>query len=109
MAFFRFRRSIRLLPGLRLNIGKRSASLSMGVRGAHVTLGKTGVRTTVGIPGTGLSYTEVLPHHHAESAPVAAENFTPGASAPAGSSSRSGLWTLVLFIIAIAIVIANMH
>jgi len=49
VAFFRFRRSIRLLPGLRLNIGKRSASLSMGVRGAHVTLGKTGVRTTVGV------------------------------------------------------------
>ena len=54
---FRFRRSVRLLPGVRLNFGKRGVSALVGVRGAHVTVGKTGVRTTVGIPGTGLSYT----------------------------------------------------
>ena len=56
---FRFRRSVKILPGLRLNLGKKSASVSAGVRGAHVTL-RPGhkVRTTVGLPGTGLSYTE---------------------------------------------------
>ena len=60
MGFFRFRRSFRLLPGVRLNLGKRSTSVSLGVRGAHVTLGgPQGTRTTVGLPGTGLSYTEV--------------------------------------------------
>ena len=58
MGFFRFRRSIRLLPGVRLNIGKTGISTSVGVRGAHVTLGRGKVRTTVGLPGTGLSYTE---------------------------------------------------
>jgi len=56
---FRFRRSIRLLPGIRINIGKRGASVSMGVRGAHITVGSTGTRTTVGVPGTGLSYTKL--------------------------------------------------
>lgn len=55
---FRFRRSISIVPGLRLNFGKKGVSASVGVRGAHVTIGKTGVRTTVGLPGTGLSYTE---------------------------------------------------
>lgn len=54
---FRFRRSVRLFPGVRLNFGKRGVSASVGVRGAHVTVGRTGVRTTVGIPGTGVSYT----------------------------------------------------
>jgi hypothetical protein len=56
---FRFRRSIRLLPGIRINLGKRSASLSIGGRGAHLTL-RPGhkARATVGIPGTGMSYTE---------------------------------------------------
>jgi hypothetical protein len=29
---FRFRRSIKVLPGIRLNLGKRSASMSLGVR-----------------------------------------------------------------------------
>ena len=57
----RFRRSIRILPGLRVNLGKRGASVSVGVRGAHVTFGKTGTRTTVGLPGTGVSYTHVTP------------------------------------------------
>ena len=58
MGFFRFRRSIRILPGVRLNIGKTGISTSVGVRGAQVTLGRGKVRTTVGLPGTGLSYTD---------------------------------------------------
>jgi hypothetical protein len=58
MGFFRFRRSIKLFPGVRWNIGKKSSSLSFGGRGAHYTVGTSGTRTTVGIPGTGLSYTE---------------------------------------------------
>lgn len=35
---FRFRRSIKILPGIRLNVGRRYASLSLSVRGAHVTV-----------------------------------------------------------------------
>lgn len=53
---FRFRRSMRLLPGIRINLSKTGASLTAGVRGAHVNIGKTGVHETIGIPGTGLSY-----------------------------------------------------
>jgi hypothetical protein len=56
---FRFRRSIKVLPGVRVNFGKRGVSTSIGVRGAHVTFGKTGTRTTVGLPGSGLSYTHL--------------------------------------------------
>ena len=59
MGFFRFRRSIKLFPGVRWNFGKKSSSLSFGVRGAHYTVGTRGSRTTVGLPGTGLSYTSV--------------------------------------------------
>jgi hypothetical protein len=54
---FRFRRSFKIAPGLRLNVGKRGVSLSAGVRGAHVTVGRTGVTQSIGIPGTGLSFT----------------------------------------------------
>lgn len=53
---FRFRKSISLGKGLRVNLGKRGASLSLGGRGATVNLSGRGTRTTVGIPGTGLSY-----------------------------------------------------
>lgn len=56
---WRFRRSVKIFPGLRLNISKRSAGLSAGPRGAKVSINTRGeVRRTAGIPGTGLSYTE---------------------------------------------------
>src|SRR5947199_9634789 len=54
---WRFRRSIRILPGVKLNFSKSGVSTSVGARGAHVTLGHGKIRTTVGIPGSGISYT----------------------------------------------------
>jgi len=54
---FRFRRSISIFKGVRLNFGKRGASLSLGGKGLSVNLSGRGARTTVGLPGTGLSYT----------------------------------------------------
>lgn len=55
---FRFRKSIRILPGLRLNLSKSGVSASIGAPGATVNLSDRGTRATVGLPGTGLSYTE---------------------------------------------------
>jgi hypothetical protein len=109
MGLFRFRRSFRTAPGLRLNFGKRNASVSIGVRGAHVTFGEGGIRTTVGVPGTGLSYTDVTPHRHhtTESAP----RDTPpnGEPTPAGRSSRGWLWILFLIAAIVAIVFGVAH
>jgi hypothetical protein len=66
---FRFRRSIKILPGIRLNLGKRGISTSIGVCGAHVTFGKTGTRTTVGLPGSGISYTHLDKPSHERATP----------------------------------------
>ena len=56
---FRFRRTIKILPGVRLNINKSSASISVGPKGLKHTISTNGTRTnTVGIPGSGLSYSE---------------------------------------------------
>lgn len=57
---FRFRKSVKVAPGLRLNFSKSGVSTSAGVRGASVTAGKSGLHGNVGIPGTGLSYRERL-------------------------------------------------
>jgi tetratricopeptide (TPR) repeat protein len=55
----RFRRSIRVGPGVRLNLGLTGVGASFGVRGARYSVHSSGRRTrTVGIPGTGLSYVE---------------------------------------------------
>jgi len=53
---FRFRKSIRLEPGVRLNVGKRGMSISAGVKGASITLGSRGTYANMSIPGTGISY-----------------------------------------------------
>ncbi|NNM78624.1 DUF4236 domain-containing protein [Sphingomonas sp. ID1715] len=57
---FRFRRSVKLLPGVRLNFSTRGVSTSIGGRGATMNISRRGVRSTLGIPGTGLSYTTPL-------------------------------------------------
>ena len=56
---FRFRKSVKIAPGVRLNIGKKSVGISAGVKGARVSVNSKGrVTKTVGLPGTGLSYTK---------------------------------------------------
>ena len=52
----RFRKSVRLMPGVRVNFSKSGPSLSVGGRGATVNFSARGTRTTVGLPGTGLSW-----------------------------------------------------
>ncbi|MES2641036.1 MAG: DUF4236 domain-containing protein [Myxococcota bacterium] len=56
MGFFRFRKSIRIAPGIRLSLSKRGLGVSAGVRGFRASMGSRGLGLTAGIPGTGLSY-----------------------------------------------------
>lgn len=54
----RFRKSIKIAPGVRVNVGKKSSSISFGGKGMRYTISSTGRKTTsVGIPGTGIYYT----------------------------------------------------
>lgn len=53
----RFRKSIKVAPGVRVNVGKKSVGVSVGTKGARASINSSGRRTTsVGIPGTGISY-----------------------------------------------------
>lgn len=54
---WRYRKSVTLFPGVRVNFGTKSASLSLGGKGFRTTYSTTGrVTKSFGIPGTGLSY-----------------------------------------------------
>ena len=98
---FRFRRSIKILPGIRLSFGKRGISTSIGVRGAHVTFGKSGTRTTVGLPGSGLSFTH-LDKQRRERLVTLAPSLE--SSSQPGKAWRGWLWiALILFAIAAAV------
>ena len=52
---FRFRKSVKIAPGIRLNFSKSGVSTSIGRRGATVNISKRGTRITAGLPGTGIS------------------------------------------------------
>jgi hypothetical protein len=51
----RFRRSITLFPGFKINLGKKGASLTVGAPGASINVGKNGTYSNLGVPGTGMS------------------------------------------------------
>ncbi|GEA16296.1 hypothetical protein E308F_25400 [Moorella sp. E308F] len=51
---WRFRKSIRIAKGVRLNLSKRGVGLSVGGKGFRVGIGPRGAYTSTSIPGTGL-------------------------------------------------------
>jgi len=54
---FRMRKSIRVVPGLRVNLTKTGIGMSVGGRGMRYSVHSSGRHTgSVGLPGTGLSY-----------------------------------------------------
>ncbi|MCO8166814.1 DUF4236 domain-containing protein [Pseudomonas sp. 21LCFQ02] len=69
----RFRKSVKIAPGLRLNISTKGVSASIGRRGAMINVSKRGTRVTVGLPGTGLSASHLFKAGSAGSSQAAPE------------------------------------
>lgn len=85
---FRFRRSLTVIPGVKVNFGKTGASVSVGPRGAKATFGGRGrTRATCGIPGTGLS--------HTSTAATTTENNEADESGDLGRSDAVPTWLWV--------------
>jgi hypothetical protein len=61
MGYLRFRKRVKLLPGVYINLSKTGVGLGAGVPGARVSIGADGkVRRSLGIPGSGFSHIDVL-------------------------------------------------
>lgn len=52
---FRLRKSIKIAPGVKLNLSKSGISTTIGKRGASINVGKKGTYSNIGVPGTGIS------------------------------------------------------
>lgn len=64
---FRYRKSINLGGGFRVNLSKSGVSYSWGTKGYRVTKKASGgTRTTASIPGTGLSYVSETGKHNGQ-------------------------------------------
>ncbi|WP_036886353.1 DUF4236 domain-containing protein [Segatella albensis] len=51
---WRYRKRIKILPGIHINISKSGISTNVGIKGASVTFGPKGTYVNTGFPGTGL-------------------------------------------------------
>lgn len=55
----RFRKSIRIMPGVRVNLSKSGFSTSIGRAPFTINVSRKGVRQTTSLPGTGLSFSSM--------------------------------------------------
>src|SRR6267154_4682082 len=53
---WRFRKSFKLIPGVRLNLSKSGLSCSVGGAPFTLNVGQRGIYGTASIPGTGISF-----------------------------------------------------
>lgn len=58
---FKFRKSFTIIPGVKINFGKKSTGISIGGKCGGVSFNsKSGARVRASIPGTGISFSEKL-------------------------------------------------
>ena len=71
---FRFRKSVKITPGVKINFGKKSMGLSIGGKYGGVSFNsRTGTRVRASAPGTGLSYSTKLGGGHKKSSSAKSE------------------------------------
>lgn len=115
---FRFKKSIKLAPGVRINFNKKSASVSFGGKGARYTASSTGKKTaSVGLPGTGLSYVTSTGEKKKKVTPVDAPG--PGKKKAAPTTARPApareyppgfykFWGVVLVVLAVVCILLGL-
>ena len=100
---FRFRKSFKIAPGVKLNIGKKSAGVSVGGKGFSTSVSSSGRKTTsVGVPGTGLSYVS-------SSGGSSKSKSSKGSASSMSSSKKGGCWLILVPIIIILIIISGIR
>lgn len=110
----KFRKSIKIAPGIKMNLNKKSAGITVGGKGVHFTANTSGTKTTsVGIPGTGLYYTDVTNSkrkkqtratHKTKSPATHANNFASSNYAQPKTKSKGSKASLIILRIVFAVV-----
>lgn len=100
---FRFRKSKKILPGVRLNFSNKSVGVSLGGKRARVPVNSSGRKTySASIPGTGISYVKTSSGKHTSGQNHSASGggySTPQPSSPGGKKGPSSGWTIFWLIV----------
>jgi hypothetical protein len=97
---FRFRKRLRIFPGLWINFSKKGGPLSVGGRGATVNLNPKGHQENVGLPGSGLSYRKRRRNFGKRGGP---------AGAPRGAVTAAHVLYLVVIALVILWILSQLH
>ena len=74
----RFRRSVKIMPGVRINFSKSGMSTTIGPKGTSVNIGKKGTYLNTGIPGTGVYMREKIGGGQAKTRQASASSGSKG-------------------------------
>ena len=88
---FRFRRTLKIVPGVDLNLSASGVSVSLGPRGLRHTIGSRDTRTTVGgLPGSGPSWSANQPYSSTDRSPPPDQpvRYVSDADTSSGGSKR---------------------
>lgn len=100
---FRFRKSKKILPGVRLNFSNKSVGVSLGGKHARVSVNSSGRKTySASIPGTGMSYVKTSSGKHTSGQNHSASggNYAaPKPSSPGGKKGPSSGWMIFWLIV----------
>jgi len=88
----RFRKTFKVAPGVKLNLGKRGASVRVGGKNAGFTTGSSGSTVSASIPKTGLGVSQRI-----------------GKSAKTKSSGSQFLGTFLAIFIVMLVLIYGFH
>lgn len=103
---FRFRKSVKIAPGVKMNFSKSGVSTSFGGKGVHYSINSKGKRTsTVSVPGTGISYSST--NSSRKSKEKEFEEFVPiPDKEPASAPKKKGclFYILAFFAVCLALI-----
>ena len=98
---FRFRKSKQIAPGVRLNVGRKSAGISVGNRFFRKSVNTSGrTTTTVSAPGTGISHSTTSTRGSTRGQPTGAVT-----EAPTRTTRRLPLPMLLLVAVGLCLVV----
>lgn len=100
---FRFRKSFKIAPGVKLNLGKKSAGISVGGKGFRKSFSTSGRSTTsIGVPGTGLSYVST-----SSGSSKSKKSSNKGSGSDMSSSKKSGCWIIAVPVLIILFILGG--
>lgn len=102
----RFRRSVKIAPGLRVNFTHRGVSARIGPRGLGYTVNSSGRQhVSAGIPGSGIHMSKQIKPARRQRRPQrdASPQAVEGNSAGSGSILHTLIATVVLLIVALVL------